>query len=580
MKNIAFIGFFTLTIGLWGQDLKIRFETSNGLETSNYYEVIDFWKQLDVHSDKIHLFEKGPTDSGFPLHLALISNSGETSIDKIKANNKIIILVNNGIHPGEPDGIDASMLLARDVAHGKLKLPDQVVLAVIPVYSIGGALNRSSNYRVDQNGPIEKASRGNGQNLDLNRDYIKCDSKNALSFTQIFHELDPDVFIDNHVSNGADYQHIMTLLSSQHSKIGGEMGRYMNQQFEPGVYKSMKQKGYDLVPYVNVWGKTPDDGWNEFFDSPRYSSGYGTLWSTFCFVPETHMLKSYALRVEATYQLMLSFIDFSSEHAFEIQNLRKQTREIEKQAKSFPIAWKHDPTQFQEFLYTGFEGKTIKSEVSGLDRLFYDHTKPFEKMVPVYNEYQVDMTIEKPIAYLIPQAWWKVIERLQLNGVEMYQLDRDQKIEVEVYKIEQYESSSTAFESHHLNSKVEVSKSVQKIAFRKGDWYIPMNQKANRFLVETLEPQAMDSYFAWNFFDAIFQRKEGFSPYVFEDIAAEYLKQRPDLRQKLEDKKKSDPEFAQNAYAQLYFVYEHSPWIEPEFMRYPVYRLVNPDSSL
>lgn len=102
-----------------------------------------------------------------------------------------------------------------------------------------------------------------------------------------------------------------------------------------------------------------------------------------------------------------------------------------------------------------------------------------------------------------------------------------------------------------------------------------MNQKANRFLMETLEPQATDSYFAWNFFDGILQQKEGFSPYVFEDIAAQYLKENPELRKKLEAKKNSDSEFAQNAYAQLYFVYQHSPWIEPEFMQYPVYRVMN-----
>ena len=60
--------------------------------------------------------------------------------------------------------------------------------------------------------------------------------------------------------------------------------------------------------------------------------------------------------------------------------------------------------------------------------------------------------------------------------------------------------------------------------FQKGDWYIPMNQVANRFLIETLEPQAEDSYFAWNYFDAILGQKEGYSAYAFEDIAADYVK--------------------------------------------------------
>lgn len=559
-----------------GQELKIRYELTDGEETSTYQEVIDFWKQLDKQSDRIKLSEKGLTDSGYPLHLVLISNSKTFDIQRIKQQNKAVILVNNGIHPGEPDGIDASMLLARDIADGKVELPDDVILAVVPVYNIGGFLKRSPDYRVDQNGPAEFGSRGNAQNLDLNRDYIKMDSKNAKSFVQIFHELDPDVFIDNHVSNGADYQHVMTLLSSQSSKIGGEMGEYMNKIFEPGIYRLMKQKGLDLIPYVNVWGKSPDNGWNEYFDSPRYSSGYGTLWSTFCFVPETHMLKPYKQRVAATYQLMVSFIEFTSENRSEIIRIRKDTRQRELTASSFPIGWKHDTVHFQNFLYKGFESGYKKSRVSGIDRLYYDRSKPFEKMIPVYNRYNVEKMVQKPAAYIIPQGWWRVIERLQLNGVQMRQLKEDLTLEVEMYSIKDYKSLSNAYESHHLNYDVEVIKTTKHKNFRKGDWYIPMNQKANRFLVETLEPETMDGYLAWNFFDGIFQRKEGFSPYVFEDIAADYLDAHPEVKQKLEEKKKSDPEFATNAYAQLYFVYENSPWIEPEFMHYPVYRLMFP----
>src|SRR5690606_8802037 len=137
-------------------------------------------------------------------------------------------------------------LLARDIVEKKLKLPDNVVLAIIPVFNIGGMLNRSENYRVDQNGPAEFGSRGNAQNLDLNRDFIKLDSKNNRSFVQIFHEVQPDIFVDNHVSNGADYQHVMTLLTSQHTKVGGEMGKYLNQNFEPAIYKSMESKDFPM----------------------------------------------------------------------------------------------------------------------------------------------------------------------------------------------------------------------------------------------------------------------------------------------------------------------------------------------
>ena len=149
----------------------------------------------------------------------------------------------------------------------------------------------------------------------------------------------------------------------------------------------------------------------------------------------------------------------------------------------------------------------------------------------------------------------------------------DTLIEVECYKIENYQPGTRQFEGHHPNSRVEVSVQLQKIKFRKGDWVIPMNQEANRFLIETLEPQGEDSYFAWNFFDPILGQKEGYSDYVFEETAAGILKQDPPLQKKLEERRAADSTFAKNARAQLSFVYQNSPYHEPAFMRYPVYRL-------
>src|SRR5450432_430261 len=272
MRKILLFISMIFSVSLFSQTITTKFEQSGGKESPAYNEIIDWWQKLDQQSGKVKMLTMGMTDAGYPLHLIVVSNNGDYNFENIRKNNKRIILINNGIHPGEPDGIDASMLLVRDIVTNKIKLPDDVVLAIIPVYNIGGCLNRSANYRIDQNGPTEKGFRGNSQNLDLNRDFIQCDSKEARSFAEIFHLLDPDVFIDNHVSDGADYQHVMTLLTSQHNKLGGVMGEYMNKQFEPALFTLMKEKGFDLVPYVNAFGDTPESGWTEYWDSPRYSS--------------------------------------------------------------------------------------------------------------------------------------------------------------------------------------------------------------------------------------------------------------------------------------------------------------------
>lgn len=556
------------------QQLTTLFETSGGKQTPTYPEIIKWWQRLDAASPLVQMKAMGPTDSGHPLHLVLVAADGNFDIAAQKRKGKNIVFVLNGIHPGEPDGIDASMLLVRDIVAQKWTLPQNVVLALIPVYNIGGALNRSKHYRVNQAGPEEFGFRGNSRNLDLNRDFIKLDSKEALTFTRIFHYLDPDVFVDNHVSNGADYQHVMTLIASQHNKLGGSMGEYMNNKFVPELYRMMQQRGFDLVPYVNHFGKNPEQGWTEFWDSPRYSSGFATLWHAFGFVPETHMLKPYPQRVAATRALMESFIQFTATNGTEIKALRQAQKRAYEKMDPFPIKWALDSSRSATITFKGYGSATKNSEVSGLPRLYYDRNQPYEKQIPFYNFYKEKDWVTQPKAYLIPQGWHQVIERLQANGIRMRALKKDTTIQVEAFTITGYQASARPYEGHHINSNVTAEKKQTTLSFRAGDFWIPFAQPGYRFLLETLEPFGEDAYFVWNFFDPILNRKEGFSDYVFEETAATFLQTNPEVKALLEAKRKNDPGFAKSAAQQLEFVYQHSPYSEPAYMLYPVYRVL------
>ena len=205
------------------------FEKSGGKSTATYFEAIEFYQELAESSEFIQIKEMGLTDSGYPLHLVTFDVDQNFDFKKSYDQGKSIVLVNNGKHPGEPDGIEASMMLLRDLAAEGSKRDQfqDIVLAIIPIYNIGGALNRNSSSRANQNGPDEYGFRGNAQNYDLNRDFIKADTRNAKAFYEIFHTVNPDVFIATHVSNGADYQYAITHLATQHSKAGSEMGPFI-----------------------------------------------------------------------------------------------------------------------------------------------------------------------------------------------------------------------------------------------------------------------------------------------------------------------------------------------------------------
>ena len=549
------------------------FEKSDGKESADYFEAINWYKSLSKKSSEIKIIEMGTTDAGYPLHLILISHDRTFNPAQWHSKKKVVILINNGIHAGEPDGIDANMMLTRDIINNKIILPDNVIVAIIPVYNIGGCLNRNNTSRVNQNGPIEYGFRGNSQNLDLNRDFTKNDSRESKSFATIFHYLNPDIFIDNHVSDGADYQHTMTLLTTQYDKLEDNLGSWLKDIFEPSIYTNMSKKGWDLIPYVDFEFTNLDDGMNMFYDPPRYSSGYAALFNTMSFVPETHMLKPYKQRVKSTYDLMISFIEEAHLHASEIIQKRKEANEKGLIKKQISLKWLPQQTKFKEIIFKGYEKDSSLSEATGLQKYFFNHNKPFTRKIKFYNHFQAVDNVELPTAYIIPYGWQDVIERLKINGVKLEQLKKDSLINVTAYHIESYKSSARPYEKHHKNYEVKTSSSSIYLKFLKGDYIIKMNQSANRYLAEMLEPNGDDSFFAWNFFDGILQQKEGYSDYRWEDIAAEVLKKDSLLREKLENKKKTDSAFAIDASQILDFIYKNSPYYEKVHMRYPVFRI-------
>ena len=558
-----------------------------GNTTATYAECLAFYQKLAAaYPTRMHLAEAGPTDAGLPLHEVVLSSaasfsfpSGKTMLEpdgkrKLTAR-KPVLFIQNGIHPGEPEGIDASMMLARDLLQQPAlqKLLAQVTVVIVPVYNIDGMLNRNATTRVNQNGPAAYGFRGNARNLDLNRDYIKQDSRNARSFVQLFQKWQPDVFVETHTSNGADYQYTMTLIASQHNKLAPALGTYLQSQLLPALYQGMAKKKWPMTPYVDFEGQTPESGLRAFLESPRYSTGYAALFNTIGFMPETHMLKAFAPRVHATYDFLKTVLETVGQQAPALAAARAQAAADMATQTTFPLSWALVETPSETVQFRGYEGRLKPSEVSGQPRLYYDRAAPFTRPVPYFNTCQPTASASRPTAYLIPKAWAEVADILRRNGATLEPLAHDVTVPVEAYYFTEFKTTPRAYEGHYLHSQVQLRTATETATYHAGDLVCYLNAAAPvRYLLETLEPQATDSFFAWGFFDSVLQQKEHFSDYVFEDVAADLLRRDPALRQRLEQLKQQDPAFATNGAAQLEWVYLNSPHHEAGHNRYPVAR--------
>jgi hypothetical protein len=574
MKRILLSLAFLFALPTFAQETP--FELSNRKETTTYKKAISFYDQLaKAYPKQAKMFRYGSTDFGEPLQLLVLSKQQIFDPVALRKSDTRILLINNGIHPGEPEGIDASMMLARDLLK-KNALPANVVICIIPVYNIDGSHNRSGTSRANQNGPIAYGFRGNSKNYDLNRDFIKTDSKNAQAFQEIFNTWQPEIFVDTHTSNGADYQYTMTLIPTQKDKLNPVLSSYLTKTLVPDLYRLMAAKGFELIPYVNSINETPDAGITGFIEYPRYSTGYAALHNSIGFMPETHMLKDFDKRVESTYQLLQTYVDVVSRDAKRIGAQKRKADSLTKIQKEFPLDWKLNRSTYDSILFKGYTAKYKASEVSGQERLYYDRSAPFSKYIKYWDNFEPSLSVTKPIAYVIPKAWDKVIALLKLNNVAMQQLATDVQIDVEMYYIADLKTGTRPYEGHYQHSGVKLNPVNQKVQFYAGDYVVYVNQTTNRYIVETLEPQAIDSFFNWNFFDSILGQKEGYSAYVFEDTAAALLKNDPSLKAKLAAEKAKDPEFEKSARAQLDFVYKNSDYFEKTFNRYPIARLISP----
>jgi hypothetical protein len=570
------------------------FERSKGMATASYAECVNWYRKLaSAFPAYCSLQSIGLGDAGKEIYVLKLMGERMGRMNRLGEGDegilagadavpvpKVKILINNNIHPGEPEGTDASMFLVRDLLffgqYWQQTLPF-LELHVICQYNVDGTLNRSATSRANQNGPVEYGFRGNAQNLDLNRDFVKTDSRNAKALVNLMAKEQYHLFIDNHTSNGADYQYVLTYFHTRPEKLMPEIVPNLR-QLESELKTTLTVAEWPTAPYVETIKTVPDSGLYAFWEGGRYATGFAALHNTIGYTVETHMLKPFSQRMLATLAFMENFLVVTTgeglRKGFEENRMKGYVRaEDPTRVKYMPIAHTLNMNQYTMIPFRGFEFGYKPSDVTGADRLVYDTRKPWEKQVKYYDQYVATDSVRVPKAYIIPFAYEDVIQKLKRNGIALRNVPLDTWVTMRVSYIVDYKTVSHPYEKHYLHYGVITRDTLMKVMVRAGDVVAVVKPNNERFLTAVLEPRAGDSYFAWNAFDGILQQKEGYSDYVFEDKAAAWLKAHPEKYQELQRKKAQDPAFAKNAWAQLNWVYKQSEHYEQSHNLYPVYRV-------
>lgn len=518
----------------------------------------------------------GTTPLGRPMLHLVASEDGVVTPEAAKAKHRPVLFLQGGIHAGEIDGKDAGFMLLRDLLDGKVGdgALAKVTVVFVPVLNVDGHERFGKNQRPNQRGPLETGWRVTSQNLNLNRDYAKAEAPETQAVLALEHAWDPILFADLHVTDGAKFQHDVSVTFEPWA-TGPEGLRVLGKSLRAELFAELEAKGHLPVGFYPSFEQSddPQSGFSYGWPPPRFANAYWAANNRFGALVETHSWKEYGVRVKATYDVCLGFVTQAARNGAAWLEAAAKADEAGAKLAGKDMVLLYEPTKQPRTIdFQGYEYVREPSDVSGKPWIRYDETKPTTWKLLFFDELAPSLTLKAPKGgYLVPppHAGW-VAEKLKLHGVRFTVLDAPRaKAKVQTFTAVSPRFRGVPYEGRQTVSlKGEWKDDVQDLP--KGTLFVPAAQPTLFLAMHLLEPTAPDSLAAWGFFNAHLEQKEYLEDYLAEAFARELLKD-PKVKAEFEARLK-DEAFAKDPDARLGFFYARHPSFDRRMNLLPVYR--------
>ncbi|MFP2901117.1 M14 family zinc carboxypeptidase [Corallococcus sp. 4LFB] len=528
----------------------------------------------------------GTTPEGRPMVALVVSQDGTLTADAARRRGRPVVFFQGGIHAGEIDGKDAGYWLLRDALQNRAAAPDLlkgVTAVFVPVFNVDGHERFNPNHRPNQVGPEEMGFRVTGQNLNLNRDYVKADAPEMVLLLKYLNAWDPLVYVDLHVTDGAKFEPDVSV-GLEPQKSGPPALRELGTKLVDELFTGLTAQGHQPLRFYPSFLKDddPTSGFAYGVPPPRFSHAFWSVHHRFGVLVETHSWKNYAQRVKATRDVLEGLLRLVARDGAALQAAVKaeDQKAVAGQVRQVVLGWESAPKR-ETLEFKGYAYERGPSDISGQPHIRYDDTKPQTWKVPYAPDIQPALTVTLPAGgYLVSAAHaaW-VAPKLAAHGIAFQRLPRAvPAAKVESFRSRDFEFQARSNEGHQgLTARGEWKPDTQDLPA--GTLWVPVAQKNVQLVAHLFEPAGPDSLLAWGFFNAHFEQKEYIEDYVLEPWARELLAKDAGVKAAFQERLK-DPAFARDPRARLRFFAERHPAWDERLGLYPVYRAASAPPGL
>ncbi len=555
-------------------------EKSAFQSTPSYDETIAFLRRIEAALPEMKLEFFGNSASGRPMPLVILSAEKAFTPPAAQGLGKPVILIQNGIHAGEIDGKDASLMLLRDVAlGGRRDLLSAATLLIVPIYNVDGHERVSPFNRPNQDGPVGGMGfRTTADGHDLNRDYLKLVTPEARQLVQLVNAWQPHLFVDTHVTDGVELDWVITWAVPEAPLLAEPVDRWLRRNFPP-VLAAVEAAGHLQGPYVSlVDGQDPRRGFETLVYEPRFSTGYFPLRNRPAVLLESHSHKPYRERVLATRDFLAALVVETGRAGLALKSAIAEAalavvQQGQPAAPPSTIDVSYVRGESEVYRVPFYDWTSAPSVVSGGDQIHYRRGEVKELEVPWFHRLVVAKSLPRPRGYLVLPGWSEIERRLVEHALRFERLPQELELDVEAVRLSEPKPAASSYQGL-TRLQATVVRGRERRIVPAGALWVPADQPDFAVAVQLLEPEAPDSVLSWGLVSSLFEGKEYIDGSAL-DLHVRAALVDPAVAAQWQEAL-ADPVFAGDRSARYRWWFSRTPYWDEQIGLYPVLRLMEP----